>query len=464
MLETQSAKIVLEALRARRTSSCKPIVALNLVDNPNLDDESAKDFAKLTEVKTFFRHRAGSTEFEKFGEVHPVLLERELLLNPGLTSLTVCKSGKAPGAARKGFEFDGNLPLGKVVGEALSRSSCLTSIDLRLCSLGSSGLNALIKAADRSSLYRVEHLNLGYNNIGLDGAKALADVLCHNDAERSVLKKLSVAGNSILDGGADHLLKFLRNASLCPHFKELDLRLNGLSKKKREELQTIASPHPDKKDLRSNDSGSDTCLRPHSIASPARANIHVILLNNIDASLALDNRKAKDAEGNKPPADGAAISDSADAASLPPLIVCGALNMDLLTRSKHHLIKSDEDKNSGSNSSLRETVSGSNFYTSAGGKGLNQSMAASRLLQKIAEMCPRSTVRLPEIHLIGAVGNDSNGTALKDELTTAGVDTDVLYETSEATTGVANSAHACIRARPYSTFSSPSLRLLTLSG
>jgi len=49
MLETQSAKIVLEALRARRTSSCKPIVALNLVDNPNLDDESAKDFAKQKE-------------------------------------------------------------------------------------------------------------------------------------------------------------------------------------------------------------------------------------------------------------------------------------------------------------------------------------------------------------------------------------------------------------------------------
>jgi len=436
MLETQSAKIVFEALSVRDKSN-NPIVALDLVDNPDLDHKSANAFTTLTRVKTFFRHRMASTEFEKFGEVHPVLLEKELQLNLELTSLTVCKSGKAPGAARKGegFEHGENLPLGRIVGAALARSSCLKRIDLRLCSLGYSGLIALIGTPGGSSLRRVEHLNVGYNNIGPKGAGALASALRNADAAYFDMKTLSVAGNFILDDGASKLQDFLGDARLCPHFKNLDLRLNGLS--------------------------SDKCMELKKTIASARPNVVVQLENNVDDTLALDARKAKYDKDNNPPSQspaasrptsacpgGAAASDSAVEARIPPpLIVCGALNMDLLTNSDFHLFDEGKAENGGSSTMLKKMVSGKSFSTSAGGKGLNQSMAASHLRTKIIEMCQMSNSLLPPVHLIGAVGKDGNGDALQTKLKAAGVETDLLYVDSEEPTGVANSACACMSIR-----------------
>lgn len=84
-----------------------------------------------------------------------------------------------------------------------------------------------------------------------------------------------------------------------------------------------------------------------------------------------------------------------DRTAAPSIVVLGSLNMDLIVRSPRLPTPG-------------ETVAGSNFSTSPGGKGANQAIAAARAGGRVA--------------MIGAVGDDGFGPALSDALTAAGVD------------------------------------------
>ncbi|WP_329115884.1 ribokinase [Streptomyces sp. NBC_01465] len=71
-----------------------------------------------------------------------------------------------------------------------------------------------------------------------------------------------------------------------------------------------------------------------------------------------------------------------------------------------------------------ETVTGHDFRTIPGGKGANQAVAAARAGAR-------------EVTMIGAVGNDPHGAALRTALTSSGVDTDSL-RTVEGLSGTAH--------------------------
>lgn len=85
------------------------------------------------------------------------------------------------------------------------------------------------------------------------------------------------------------------------------------------------------------------------------------------------------------------------APAAPAIVVVGSLNMDLIARSPHLPAPG-------------ETVAGSGFSTSPGGKGGNQAMAAARAGGRV--------------RMIGAVGDDEFGPLLAGALDAAGVDTD----------------------------------------
>jgi len=434
MLDRQSAEMVLDALKMRdldAIAGCKPIHTLGLLDNPDLDHDIALEFTKsLPNVRSFFRHEEDSPIFEKVGDVNPILLRRELELHPDLTSIAICKSGKARGAVSKMLKHGDNEPLGRVVGEALARGGCrITHLDLHLCSLGLSGLNSLVHCATPRCLHRLKRLNLGYNKLGPDGAKALALALKERPLEgRSALQALSLAGNFILDSGAHELRFLFHEAARYSDFEELDLRLNGLSRGEVSLLERLAGDGGGKRVLlQSNETvssrGRDTLipgwmkayqLQSHQVGDPASREVS-------RPSSACPTSAAERVEAIPPV--------STDDPSIPPLIVCGALNMDLITVCGDHVIGEGQ---------LKSKVSGNDFSTAAGGKGLNQSMAAALLLKKLREMSTKASARLPTICLIGAVGKDGNGAALREELASAGVDTELLFEDSKHPTGVAN--------------------------
>src|SRR5690625_5929672 len=71
-----------------------------------------------------------------------------------------------------------------------------------------------------------------------------------------------------------------------------------------------------------------------------------------------------------------------------------------------------------------ETVLGSDFATYPGGKGANQAVAAARMGA--------------QVHLIGAVGDDSFGKSLVAHLQAEGIHTESITTVSDVTTGVAN--------------------------
>jgi ribokinase len=73
---------------------------------------------------------------------------------------------------------------------------------------------------------------------------------------------------------------------------------------------------------------------------------------------------------------------------------------------------------------LGETVRGLRFETIPGGKGANQAIAAARAGGAVA--------------MVGAVGADHHGAALRDTLRSAGVDTAAVREVPEETTGTAH--------------------------
>ncbi len=94
------------------------------------------------------------------------------------------------------------------------------------------------------------------------------------------------------------------------------------------------------------------------------------------------------------------------------VVVLGGLNMDLIA---------DLPRPAGPG----ETVEGTRFYTTPGGKGGNQAVAAGRLAgPNVVEM-------------VGRVGRDSYGTEMRDFLTSAGVGTSYLRVDDAASSGVA---------------------------
>lgn len=100
-------------------------------------------------------------------------------------------------------------------------------------------------------------------------------------------------------------------------------------------------------------------------------------------------------------------------ASIPtsgPIVVIGSLNMDLVMRTPRI-------PNAG------ETLSGHGFATLPGGKGANQAVACARLGGQVA--------------MIGRVGVDAFGRALRDALAADGIAVERVEDTAEAATGVA---------------------------
>jgi len=82
-----------------------------------------------------------------------------------------------------------------------------------------------------------------------------------------------------------------------------------------------------------------------------------------------------------------------------PIVVVGSINMDLVTRTPRIPLAG-------------QTLIGSDFATTPGGKGANQAVAAARLGYPV--------------RMVGAVGDDVFGQALLDNLTGAGVDTSAV--------------------------------------
>jgi ribokinase len=92
------------------------------------------------------------------------------------------------------------------------------------------------------------------------------------------------------------------------------------------------------------------------------------------------------------------------------VLVVGSINMDLVVRV-------------GSMPSPGETTLGENFQTNPGGKGANQAVAAARLGAKV--------------RMIGSVGRDDFGRALKQNLAGEGVDVDYVHESQRSASGTA---------------------------
>lgn len=93
------------------------------------------------------------------------------------------------------------------------------------------------------------------------------------------------------------------------------------------------------------------------------------------------------------------------------VVILGGINMDLVLRTPRLPAPG-------------ETIIGHGFLTAPGGKGSNQAVAAARLGVPAA--------------LIGRVGADDFGRALRRSLTDAGVDTRFVTEDPEAATGIAS--------------------------
>jgi ribokinase len=91
-------------------------------------------------------------------------------------------------------------------------------------------------------------------------------------------------------------------------------------------------------------------------------------------------------------------------------VVVGSLNADLVVRTEHFPAPG-------------ETITGSDFAVFPGGKGANQAVAAARLGGRVA--------------MIGRLGHDDQGRALRASLAAAGVDAEAVKGDASAATGVA---------------------------
>jgi ribokinase len=98
---------------------------------------------------------------------------------------------------------------------------------------------------------------------------------------------------------------------------------------------------------------------------------------------------------------------------LKDVIVLGGLNMDLIV---------DTPRVAGPG----ETTEGSRFYTTPGGKGGNQAVAAARLAQS-----PGS------VKMVGRIGDDSFGEEMAEFMRNEGIDTSLLRRTENIASGIA---------------------------
>ncbi|MBO0587468.1 ribokinase [Sporosarcina sp. E16_8] len=92
------------------------------------------------------------------------------------------------------------------------------------------------------------------------------------------------------------------------------------------------------------------------------------------------------------------------------IAVVGSINMD-------YFIECDQSPKSG------ETILGKNFFTSVGGKGANQAVAASRLGGKVS--------------MFGSLGNDEHGKVLNSQLQKENININQLQLLNDITTGAA---------------------------
>lgn len=92
------------------------------------------------------------------------------------------------------------------------------------------------------------------------------------------------------------------------------------------------------------------------------------------------------------------------------ICVVGSLNMDLVTRTPRIPIPG-------------ETIIGHEFFTAPGGKGANQAVAAARLGAQVS--------------MVGRVGADDFGQAMRRTLADDGVDCTYVFEDEAANTGIA---------------------------
>jgi ribokinase len=96
---------------------------------------------------------------------------------------------------------------------------------------------------------------------------------------------------------------------------------------------------------------------------------------------------------------------------MPDILVVGSLNMDLIVRTPRLPAPG-------------ETILGTQFSTAPGGKGANQAVAAAKLGAPVK--------------MIGRVGADDFGKALRSHLNAVGVDTQYVTQDTEAATGIAS--------------------------
>lgn len=93
------------------------------------------------------------------------------------------------------------------------------------------------------------------------------------------------------------------------------------------------------------------------------------------------------------------------------IVVIGSSSIDLV-------VKTDVLPQAG------ETVMGNSFFTTTGGKGANQAVAAARLSNKV--------------YMIGAVGDDENGKQIIENLEQNNVDTTFMDKIENETSGTAH--------------------------
>lgn len=107
------------------------------------------------------------------------------------------------------------------------------------------------------------------------------------------------------------------------------------------------------------------------------------------------------------------------ASSRPRITVLGSLNIDLVSYVPHHPLPG-------------ETLTSSRFATSPGGKGANQAVACAKLSRTAALADPEA-----DVAMLGAVGADTYGEALRESLASHGVDVSGVEVRRDGKTGIA---------------------------
>lgn len=114
------------------------------------------------------------------------------------------------------------VPICEIIGQVLSSSSAIKSIDLSDCMLLSKGIGFILNALCEGS--NITSLNLKGNNINGPTVAQLGQVLVHNNT----LKILNIEWNSV-GSHVDSFVKFCDGLTKNHNIEELDLRYNQIS-------------------------------------------------------------------------------------------------------------------------------------------------------------------------------------------------------------------------------------------